>query len=202
MVNISSHDLFWSTPITAITPMTPNEIAESFVASSSMLRCSGVLFSSTYSRVRPLSRCPKRTFMGEGKRTSSIMAKITPNSVCRPVATTMPAPRPLRTSVPIYATHARSASATGSLPPAPALAAHGKISFRRAAVSPVRLDSSISRARAESSRTSAGTRSPVEKVTRSPGTSSFASRLSCWPSLEPHLSVDSESWGARCKLTG
>jgi hypothetical protein len=53
-------------------PMIPNEINESFCASSSILRCSGV---------RPSS-------------TSCIMLKITPNSVCEPVAMTMPEPRP------------------------------------------------------------------------------------------------------------
>ncbi len=52
--------------------MIPNEIFESFCASSSILRCSGVRRSST----------------------SCIMLKITPNSVCEPVAMTMPEPRP------------------------------------------------------------------------------------------------------------
>src|SRR6266702_8067108 len=64
----------WKTPIRQTIPMIPNEIFESFCASSSILRCSGVRRSST----------------------SCIMLKITPNSVCEPVAMTMPSPRPGR----------------------------------------------------------------------------------------------------------
>ena len=104
------------TPRMQMIPMIPNEIMESFLASSSMLSCSGVRFSST----------------------SCIIAKIIPNSVCVPVAITTPAPRPknkhhegyfyltgheldtpFRTSVPMYAMHDRSASATGSAAGAP-----------------------------------------------------------------------------------
>ena len=55
-----------------MTPMIPNEMIESFCASSSILRCNGV----------------RRSSM------SCIMLNITPNSVCKPVATTIPEPRP------------------------------------------------------------------------------------------------------------
>ena len=50
MVNMSSQDRCCKTPIRQITPITPNESMDSFFASSSMLRCSGVRFSSTCSR--------------------------------------------------------------------------------------------------------------------------------------------------------
>lgn len=50
-------------------------------------------------------------------------------------------------------------------------------------VSPVNADSSISRLCAEVRRRSAGMRSPVWKVTRSPGTRTFASCVDFWPSL-------------------
>ena len=48
MVNMSSHDLCCSTPIRQITPITPKDIMESFLASSSILSCRGVRFSSTW----------------------------------------------------------------------------------------------------------------------------------------------------------
>ena len=71
-MNMSSHERCWKTPIKQMTPMIPNEMIESFCASSSILRCNGVRRSST----------------------SCIMLNITPNSVCEPVATTIPEPRP------------------------------------------------------------------------------------------------------------
>lgn len=49
IVNISSQLRFWMTPIRQITPITPNEIAESFFASSSIDSCSGVFLSPIYS---------------------------------------------------------------------------------------------------------------------------------------------------------
>lgn len=60
----------------------------------------------------------------------------------------------------MYAMHVRSASATTSVP-FPCARAHVSALFRRAVVSPVRLDSSISRSTASARRTSAGTRSPT-----------------------------------------
>ena len=109
---------------------------------------------------------------------------------------------PFLTRVPIYAMHSLSARATGSpgcwlmpfmplipltlfMPvPYPKTGTQGSTHFRRATVSPVRLLSSISRSSAETSRTSAGMRSPVLKETRSPGTSSLARRWCCFPSLD------------------
>lgn len=167
---MSSHGRFWKTPMRQMIPMIPNDMIESFCASSSIFRCSGVRRSST----------------------SCIMLKITPNSVCEPVATTIPEPRPgepildsqsrrwsgkhvpFRTNVPMYAMHVRSAISVPS--------GHGVTPFLRAVVSPVRLLSSTSRSTAVSKRTSAGMRSPVVKVTRSPGTTSFARGCICSPS--------------------
>ena len=48
IVNISNHERLWITPMIQITPMIPNEIIESFLASSSILSWSGVRFSSTF----------------------------------------------------------------------------------------------------------------------------------------------------------
>lgn len=81
---------------------------------------------------------------------------------------------PFLTKVPIYAIHVLSASATGS--PILAPPSNGQVveNFLRASVSPVRLLSSISRSTESIIRISAGIRSPVENLTRSPGTSSFA----------------------------
>ncbi len=58
--------------------------------------------------------------------------------------------------------------------------------FRAGRVSPVRADSSISRETASIRRMSAGTRSPTEKVTRSPGKRALASGVRGRPSLR-HL---------------
>ena len=84
--------------------------------------------------------------------------------------------------------HDLSASATGSPGACPfgcPLLSIVQVSlfFERAVVSPVKLLSSISRSTAEISLTSAGTRSPVVKVTRSPGTSSLANNVMDLPSL-------------------
>ena len=48
IVNISNHERFCRTPITQITPITPKESMDNFLASSSILNCKGVRFSSTY----------------------------------------------------------------------------------------------------------------------------------------------------------
>ena len=48
MVNISNHGRLCRTPITQIIPIIPKESTESFWASSSILNCRGVRFSSTY----------------------------------------------------------------------------------------------------------------------------------------------------------
>src|ERR1700722_10187129 len=48
MVNISSQDRCCKTPIKTIPPIIPKETRESFLASSSMLSCSGVRLSWTY----------------------------------------------------------------------------------------------------------------------------------------------------------
>lgn len=115
---------------------------------------------------------------------------------------------PFRTRVPIYAIQFLSANATGSpcpcpfayppipipmlslplpftnaLPAGPRTGPQGSTPFLRAVVSPVKLLSSISRSTALNNRISAGIRSPVVKLTISPGTSSFASMWSVWPSL-------------------
>lgn len=104
--------------------------------------------------------------------TSCIMAKTTPNSLCTPVPTTTPSPRPFRTSVPMKAI--LFLSDIGN-PPIPPLSRIASIDFRAGRVSPVKVDSSISNDAAEVSRRSAGIRSPVLNVMRSPGTRTFAS---------------------------
>lgn len=107
------------------------------------------------------------------RRTSCIMLKTTPNSLCTPVPTTTPSPRPLRTSVPMNATLLRSAMGK---PPAPTpCSVMASVCLRAGLVSPVRADSSISRPCACVRRMSAGMRSPVWNVTRSPGTRKLAS---------------------------
>lgn len=73
---------------------------------------------------------------------------------------------PFRTKVPMNPILVRS--------PSGAPGAHASTPFRTACASPVRLDSSTSRSKAESNRTSAGIRSPTVKETISPGRSSFA----------------------------
>lgn len=120
--------------------------------------------------------------------TSCIIEKMTPNSVSVPVPTTIPVPWPKserghvpyspdRTSVPMYATHLRSLKALP--PPSPCVSSPIPLSqavvvFLAGLVSPVRADSSISRATEDNRRTSAGTRSPTLNEIRSPGTSALA----------------------------
>ena len=93
---------------------------------------------------------------------------------------------PLRTNVPMYAIQVRSAMATGSIEciasPLPCRV-QGATVLLRDVVSPVKLLSSISRSSASIRRMSAGTRSPVENVTMSPGTTSLARTWTGWPSL-------------------
>jgi hypothetical protein len=48
MVNISSQDRFWKTPMRTMMPMIPKEMNESFCASSSIETWRGVRFSSTW----------------------------------------------------------------------------------------------------------------------------------------------------------
>lgn len=104
IVNISSQLRCWKTPIKQIIPITPNEIADNRLASSSIEICRGVFFSSTYTRYEILLQfpqsCEKRA---RRKRTSCIMEKTTPNSLCFPVPTTIPSPLPFLTKVPINA---------------------------------------------------------------------------------------------------
>lgn len=122
----------------------------------------------------------------EARLTSCIMEKMTPNSVFVPVPTTIPEPCPFLTSVPMKAMHDLSLSPS---PPffAPSCelmsGTHASVPLRAGLVSPVSALSSTSSSTAEMSRTSAGTRSPTAKVTRSPGTSVLASRVSGCESL-------------------
>jgi hypothetical protein len=104
---------------------------------------------------------------------------------------------PFLTKVPIYAIHVLSASATGS--PTLAPPSNGQVveNFLRASVSPVRLLSSISRSTESIIRISAGIRSPVENLTRSPGTSSFAKTCIVLASLLT-LVLDVQWLGQQC----
>ena len=106
-------------------------------------------------------------------------AKTAPNSLLNPVPTTIPSPLPLLTRVPIKATLLRSLIGNPPTPPP----CRTSIDFFAGWVSPVKADSSISREWATVRRRSAGIRSPVEKVIRSPGTSTLASWVDLWPSL-------------------
>ena len=124
-----------------------------------MLRCIGVCRSPTW----------------------STMSKMLPNSVPAPVAITTPLALPCCTSVPMNAMFSRSLIATSS----PWPSSSGGIALavlRIGCTSPVSVLSSISRLDACATRTSAGTRSPDENVTTSPGTSSAANTLRDSPS--------------------
>ena len=177
IVNISSQLRCCITPIKQMTPMTANEIAESFFANSSIDSCSGVFLSPICTHPISVSReLRKQTEV----RTSCIIANTTPNSLCTPVPTTTPSPRPFRTSVPMNAMLFRSDIGN---PPIPPLSRIASMDFRAGRVSPVSVDSSISSDAAEVSRRSAGIRSPVLKVMRSPGTRTFASCVVLCPSL-------------------
>lgn len=82
-----------------MTPITPNDMSDSFFASSSMFNCSGVRFSSTYRPIPGVStdiHSPHRGIDNETPRTSCIIEKMTPNSVEVPVAMTTPVPRPIK----------------------------------------------------------------------------------------------------------
>lgn len=176
-----------------MTPITPKDMKDSFLASSSMLSWRGVRFSST----------------------SCIIEKMTPNSVSQPVAITIPEPLPLirhkdscpyrshachipfRTRVPMKAIQVLSARATAS-PEALAFSCwHVAGSFFLASVSPVKLLSSTSRSTVSIRRMSAGIRSPVENLTKSPGTSSFASTCIVSPSLLNGLRNGPLTWTGR-----
>ena len=98
-----------------------------------------------------------------------------PTSVVMPVAVTTISPRPRVTCEFMYAMSRRSPSGTSSPGTAATPLATG-------ALSPVSPDSSISSAAVTSSRPSAGTLSPASKPTTSPGTSSSAGTICCWPS--------------------
>lgn len=198
MVNISNTPRFCQTPIRQMTPMMPNDRMLRFLASSSMLSCSGVRRSVTFCNTEL-----RHVRLGCRQiRTSCIMLKMTPNSVSWPVPTTTPEPLPgasfrqygyrstkcedlpLRTKVPMNAIHVLSLGPT-MVPVSPitsALPGTGSVFFLDGRVSPVRLLSSTSRSIADTNRISAGTRSPTENLTTSPGTSSFARRWYWCPS--------------------
>jgi hypothetical protein len=168
-----------------MTPMTPNENSDNRFARSSMANCSGVRCSST---------CWSALYLRyHHALTSCIISKTTPNSVSFPVPTTIPDPCPtlsaesiilvetnipLLTRVPMKAIQCLSPSAFP--PPSPCVSSPSPLShiwvfFLLGRVSPVKADSSISRATEVIKRMSAGIRSPTEKVTRSPGRRAFAS---------------------------
>ncbi len=90
-----------------------------------------------------------------------------PSAVCGPVAIAMPVPAPLVTRVPAKAAHGRSAIADER-----SIGASG--SLTTGSDSPVSVDSSTSSTEAPTSRRSAGTRSPAERITTSPATMSRA----------------------------
>ena len=120
------------------------------------------------------------------------MEKTTPNSVCCPVATTIPSPRPgsivRGAALPQSSVHSPFRTRVPMNPmlvlsPRGAPGTHALESFLTACASPVRDDSSTSRSSACNSRTSAGTRSPTVNETISPGRSSLARTVVCCPSL-------------------
>lgn len=127
------------------------------------------------------------------RRTSCIIANTTPNSLCTPVPTTTPSPLPLLTSVPINATLLLSAIGSPPTPCPPSVIA--SVCFFAGFVSPVKADSSISRPWDCVRRMSAGIRSPVWKVMRSPGTRTFARTVVFWPFLrKKQRKVSRERW--------
>ena len=97
---------------------------------------------------------------------------ISPSSVAAPVATVIPAPVPLVTSVPEYSMFRRSATGVS--------AGSTTSSLTTGTDSPVSADSSACSPDSRSSRRSAGTLSPASSSTRSPGTRSCEpSRRGC-----------------------
>lgn len=94
IVNMSNQERCCKTPMIQMTPMIPNDIMESFLASSSMFSWRGVRFSSTY---KPDGIFNNRIYVDvRVEHTSCIIEKMTPNSVSVPVAMTMPEPLPLK----------------------------------------------------------------------------------------------------------
>lgn len=126
MVNISSHDRFWMTPMRQIMPMMPKDSKERFFASSSMLSCRGVRFSSTcFKRLTTYSSVTTRIAYLLHHREDHTELRLGPscnNDAGAPTwrmyesySTLTESPNlPLRTKVPMYAMHERSANATAS----------------------------------------------------------------------------------------
>ena len=106
------------------------------------------------------------------------MSAIRPVSVSMPVAVTSTSPRPRVTAVFMNTVVARSPSAASAATSADA-------DFSDGCASPVSIDSWISSEVADSSRPSAGIRSPASTATTSPGTSSPAS-MACDSSVAAH----------------
>ncbi len=98
-----------------------------------------------------------------------------PSSVCMPVATTMPTPRPAATWVPLYDMQRRSPRATLSW-------STGSVSLSTGSDSPVRVASSTRSPATSTKRRSAGTMAPASICTTSPGTSSRAAISTVRPS--------------------
>ena len=170
--NMSSHFLLCNIPIIMMRAMTPPDIQLNSFPSRSMETCKGVL----------------------GLSISCRDAEMLPNSVFAPVPMTNPRPCPDRTKVPMKAMLVCSLRRM-SAPTVPAAgeAYEGDVErpygcdlivpcgrsitpacFKAGSFSPVRFDSSIDKSAALVIRISAGMRSPVEKITRSPGTSCLA----------------------------
>jgi hypothetical protein len=145
-----------------IKPMTPKEMKESFLASSSIETWRGVFFSPTCKKGRRRGKSVRghrgfalltlpvrskkevrRERRRDERRTSCIIAKTTPNSLCTPVPTTTPSPLPLLTNVPINAT--LLLSAIGNPPTPNPESTIASVCFFAGFVSPVKADSSISR---------------------------------------------------------
>ena len=118
---------------------------------------------------------PKAKLLGPSA--SVIDCAMPPNTACAPVCTTTAVAVPLATCVPMNAM-LRKASVS-----VPGASTSGYFSTGRD--SPVRADSLTKKSRADSTRTSAGTRSPADRCTTSPGTNCAigTSRVSVpvWP---------------------
>ena len=125
----------------------------------------------------PLPRVERRRWSGVWPPACSCSSSATrPRAVDIPVVSTMPAPRPYTTAVPLKATlrwSARTPSGTSG---------SGSVVFSAGSDSPVRAASLIRSARASRRRRSAVTMSPASRRTRSPGTSSGAGTMSVSPS--------------------
>jgi hypothetical protein len=118
---------------------------------------------------RRAKRSMRRSSGGGSRCTAPTWAAMEPTSVCAPVATTRPRPRPDATMLPAKPMLRRSARGVSA-------GSSGPSSFSTGTDSPVSTDSSMRRPRASTNSASAPTRIPDSSTNRSPGTN-------CSPSI-------------------